>query len=393
MIHLSASLALLATIAVIVVWSVDSTSSAASAHECHLYLGPSSILNAGRGVFAGANLSNSTILAESRAIPVLRNHTTQCQLDNYVFDTGFDDFCMIIIGLGSLFNHNIPPSVGYVWGEGHLVNPLDTEDEGYSQFLRTEFKANQDVIPGQELFISYGGSWLSERGYSEGNETAVHMALSFNDSYLCASTITLDTSSIPNAGLGVFATRSFKKGELVSFSPVLALDEELVADTFDSSTLMNYCLAAEESQVVLLPLAPIGLVNHADEPNVYVNWLNWPSTNRLEETLQLPVDALLRLPYAPLDIAYYASRDIQEGEELFMDYGHRWSTAWAEYVQCLESPEESCASFRHFIVVPQSMFPEHWLDEEEVMPMGREEEGEFVQENVEFVHEIRSNEL
>eukprot|EP01031_Cornospumella_fuschlensis_P038293 gene38293-46533_t len=124
-------------------------SEATSQASCDLYLGPSTIPEAGRGVFAGVSHPNTSTLAYSRAIPVLRNHTSQCQLDNYVFDTGFDDFCMVVIGLGSLFNHRIPPSVGYVWSQGKLVNPLDTEYEGYSQFLGTDFVANEDISPGQ----------------------------------------------------------------------------------------------------------------------------------------------------------------------------------------------------------------------------------------------------
>jgi len=50
-------------------------------------------------------------------------------------------------------------------------------------------------------------------------------------------------------------------------------------------------------------------------------------------------------PWAPLDVAYVATRDIAAGEELFVDYdgGQRrapWTRAWAAYLQALEEERE-----------------------------------------------------
>lgn len=87
------------------------------------------------------------------------------------------------------------------------------------------------------------------------------------------------------------------------------------------------------------------------------------------ETLQRDPNELLKLPHAPVDLEYYALRDIAVDEELTIDYGEDWVNAWANYVGTLLSiPAWQLAQgrhnskFRHPIVPVTGLIPNRWND-------------------------------
>lgn len=49
---------------------------------------------------------------------------------------------------------------------------------------------------------------------------------------------------------------------------------------------------------------------------------------------------------------FVALRDLQPGEEIFIDYGQEWEASWGEH---------SVGEFRHEIGVPDGFFPENWM--------------------------------
>ena len=94
-------------------------------------------------------------------------------------------------------------------------------------------------------------------------------------------------STVPNAGRGLFASRSFEEGEIVTISPVLLLPVRNIDDGsgHDSSVLINYAMSIEEASVALLPFGMSGTANHAPSPlekpmgsftaNMKPEWFYW----------------------------------------------------------------------------------------------------------------------
>jgi len=85
------------------------------------------------------------------------------------------------------------------------------------------------------------------------------------------------------------------------------------------------------------------------------------------ERLQQEPKELLKLPYAPVDLEYYALRDIAADEELTIDYGEEWVNAWSLYVGLqLELllagilDKHSDLKFRHPILPPEGFYPSSW---------------------------------
>jgi hypothetical protein len=85
------------------------------------------------------------------------------------------------------------------------------------------------------------------------------------------------------------------------------------------------------------------------------------------ETLAQDPRELLKLPYAPLDLEYYALREIAADEELTIDYGEEWINAWSSYTNLLLSmpvvqlaQQRHGIKFRHPIIPITGLFPSSW---------------------------------
>jgi len=85
------------------------------------------------------------------------------------------------------------------------------------------------------------------------------------------------------------------------------------------------------------------------------------------QALSLAPEELLKLPYAPVDLEYYALRDIAADEELTIDYGEDWVNAWASYTSSLLSTtmhelayQRHGIKFRHPMVLKQGLLPSEW---------------------------------
>jgi hypothetical protein len=53
-----------------------------------------------------------------------------------------------------------------------------------------------------------------------------------------------------------------------------------------------------------------------------------------------------------LMMEFVALRDLQPGEEIFIDYGHEWEASWEEH---------SVGEFRNEIGMPDGFFPDNWM--------------------------------
>ncbi len=83
-------------------------------HGTFVYLGQSTILNAGRGVFAGKSFKEDELIEECPMIvmqPGSIQYLDKTELENYYFEwTDEYDRPAIALGYGSLYNHSYTPN-------------------------------------------------------------------------------------------------------------------------------------------------------------------------------------------------------------------------------------------------------------------------------------------
>lgn len=382
--------------------------------DCDLYLAPSTVPGAGRGVIAGKSFNKGQRIEETITISFKDSDCAGCQLDNYAYITENEEYSMIKFGAGSLYNHHNIRNVDYHWSHSETVEPSIIHPEPYSIFTPTVFKAMENVKAGHELFVFYGYDWLKSRDLVDHHEqqdvleqTPVPIAELEKHGH-CLSHVSVNTSTIPNAGKGLFAEKDFKAGDIVLVSPVLALAKEMVDRTRVSSVLMNYCFTPpnDVSEIVLFPLNNAVAINHqpAGLANLDFGWYDWSSvpskgayferynnnSRGLNSMLKMSVNEVLAAPMAQFDLVFTALTDIAEGDELTINYGESWLQAWQQYGEEMqqwhveyqaawdlflaENPDEetfdaslfqydymTLPQFRSYIEVPRSMFPLHWL--------------------------------
>lgn len=367
---------------------------------CELYIAPSRIPGAGRGIFAGKDFRTDDMLEVDASLTVLYNHTSRMSLAHYVYSCNDEDFSMINFGIGCLLNF-VPSkvSVMHLWADD-VVNSGASGPLPYTNTTQVYFQTTDSVSAGDELYVSYGESWFEEReGFDEVDTDPKHINTSYplqdlEEKGVCLSDVVVATSAIAIANHGLHAFRPFRKGELITVTPVLVLPMDIVRDTRDSSVLMNYVWTEPDARVGLFPLSHAAMINHAptrvgdDSPlepvdpydndeaiqyyaNVEVGWFDWAAfvadrneTLRLSREHQLrpakleaTYEAIVDTPYAPLDLAFFATRDIHVGEELFVDYGRSWETQFQNW---LYDSSSEAVIFRHPIHLPPGFLPAHW---------------------------------
>lgn len=173
----------------------------------------------------------------------------------------------------------------------------------------------------------------------------------------CIDNIRPGASTIPDAGRGAFATRKIKAGGLVSPVPLvhlpaksivnmheLGLSEEeseegpvyfrLSDEVRGQQLLLNYCYGHPQSSMLFFPSGSVSsLINHSKDPNSKMVWSNHPAHQKhwydLEPKELLAEESL----HLGLLMEIVAVRDIDEGEEITIDYGIEWSEAWEAHVK------------------------------------------------------------
>jgi hypothetical protein len=171
---------------------------------------------------------------------------------------------------------------------------------------------------------------------------------------LCVDNMRSGRSTIEDAGRGAFARHSMKQGSIISPIPMIPIlnkevlqfytetIEENGAYVLDDSKpptghhlLVNYCFGHPESTLLLLPMAPmVNLINHAPEEskiNAYLQWSQHPDVFNDHELHDSRIADWSRTGLPPIVMELVATRDIEEGEEIMIDYGPDWARAWREY--------------------------------------------------------------
>jgi hypothetical protein len=161
---------------------------------------------------------------------------------------------------------------------------------------------------------------------------------------MCIDNIHISTATDPNMGRGAFANRPMKQGARIAPAPIQVFPNRSVftkAQTVKGQPepqFINYCFTIDDPNnkngMLLFPYGPgVNLINHSSEsPNVIVQWSYHPMHHHT--WLDLPYDQYEIMDYpGGLILDVIALRDIQEGEELFMDYGDEWEKAWEQHIK------------------------------------------------------------
>ena len=175
------------------------------------------------------------------------------------------------------------------------------------------------------------------------------------DNGMCIEHLIPGRSTIKQAGQGGFAQHRIRKGELVVPAPTLQVADRRALTIFDDSgnphgtqMLLNYCFGHKDSSLLLCPDTNAILVNHCSDrtkecgpkgPNAKFQWASgWdPDT---PTWLTMSVDDIAKEVGRGLSLEIVALRDIEPGEEVFMDYGEEWEEAWAAHVASWAPPED-----------------------------------------------------
>mmetsp|Transcript_1983 Transcript_1983/g.3782 ORF Transcript_1983/g.3782 Transcript_1983/m.3782 type:complete len:488 (-) Transcript_1983:111-1574(-) len=332
----------------------SSDHSASSPYACEYYMADSKVPGFGRGVFAGRDLVENEVMFDSTTVLIRNEVAMQTMLAYYVFTDENEEYEISMFGPMLMLNHANNETVDYIFTEEQVASPRHTLHAPYSTHTDFQVRSIKNASIGSELFTFYGKRWFKDRRITPSKMTTNTTSISYTPEELeqvghCMTDVFVTDSDIPYAGKGVFSSRSFQKGEIVSISPVLVLPRHAFeGEESDHSVLLNYLITSEDffdsyspdidavnkSDVALLPLTQAGMMNHGagDMVNVEIDWFQWSADEEESRLDSWSAAKLEEAQFAPLDLQYVATRDIAAGEELLMDYGPEWEDAWKSYL-------------------------------------------------------------
>lgn len=210
---------------------------------------------------------------------------------------------------------------------------------------------NSTTVDDLNQLMSSGGSKLQNY-----NDTVKDLEW-MDEHGQCMDNIRNGISKIPDAGRGAFANRFIPKGGLVAPAPLIHLSNRSSLIIYEHmitpagkwrrnvdlpshhQLLLNYCFGHGDSSLLLCPYGYLNfLINHDHEtPNTKVIWTE---TKRLRhpEWFDMTVTDWGEESHSGLSLDFVALRDIGKDEEITIDYGIEWETAWKEHVQNFDRP-------------------------------------------------------
>ena len=201
--------------------------------------------------------------------------------------------------------------------------------------------SDPDILQG---ILDSGGSITYDQGNAFRNMTWLERE------GFCADNIVLGTSTIKEAGRGAFAKRTLMAGSTIAATPLIPIPDASTAfalhplthddqgnffresdDLVGYQLAMNYCFGHPDSTMVFLPAGPgVAFINHSPKPNARLAWSDHPSSRKDWFNVQ-PQELMADKAYMGLVMEVVALDTIQEGEEIFIDYGPEWMEAWENH--------------------------------------------------------------
>jgi hypothetical protein len=306
---------------------------------------------------------------------------------------------IFVSGVGSMAacsSSSAPPNISFN-NKAFLNSRVfpHAEKGAVSDYHNFAASASKDLEAGEVLLIDCNDDTQQEN--DNGDNLAQKMAKSLD--WLKANGVCVDDSlsvrqsTITGAGRGAFAKRFVAAGDVIATSPVLHMDRsqteivkqeyketnhkiplfrdhgiEYTSQVIGQQLMLNYCYGHPDSNVLLLPLAPgVNFINHHHKsPNAVIRWsTKFKGDDDDFRWLFDEMNAmlLLELGAGELFVEFIALNDIQADDEIFIDYGDEYETAWKEHLSEEDEP------FRHEIGVPDGFYPDNWM-KADPMPLG-----------------------
>jgi hypothetical protein len=186
----------------------------------------------------------------------------------------------------------------------------------------------------------------SIRSWYEANSTRTTLELS--ETGRCLDNIRHGTSTLPFAGRGAFATRNIQNGTIITGSPLVHVPTMDLAVIYDQNKTItnnstnpnyhlwiNYCLGHVDGDFLLCPYGSgINYMNHNQTlANVKLQWTPNGILSQNDEWFVKSSWTPGQVKTTHLAMDYVAIRDIEQGEELFLDYGNDFEKALQRHVE------------------------------------------------------------
>lgn len=249
---------------------------------------------------------------------------------------GYQQVDSLVPGIGMMARNsdkqhsNLLPFVPRV-DEGGLTRQQSPGAGAITHYHNYTIFYSKEIEAGDELVLPSSLKWNSKEIVSSADEAVERQSPTMFEllqSGYCLDNLQPRKSRIKHAGRGAFATRQLEEGMIIAPVPVLPISRAALQSKSSQQLLLNYCFGRVDTSTLLYPYGPwVNLINHYTEPNVKLRWANdqMPSTNGEEEVRMMELVAI---------------KDIQAGDEIYMDYGRTWEEAWFQHLQQWKPDEE-----------------------------------------------------
>jgi hypothetical protein len=205
----------------------------------------------------------------------------------------------------------------------------------YTWFIRESVQAGDQLVTSAALRVNAKDNDNSDDSDQETPTPSKKPTLDeLKETGYCLDNVRPRKSRIKEAGRGAFATRHIQKGTLIAPVPVApisssALKMDKAKSQQQQQLLRNYCFGHPNATTLLYPYGPmINLINHYTKPNVK---LQWSEQSQALLSRPLPQDNEAETPFLLMELV--ATRELKEGEELYLNYGRDWEEAWFKHTQ------------------------------------------------------------
>lgn len=244
-----------------------------------------------------------------------------------------------------------------------IPNRTDPIAGSYSYRHNATYIASRDISEGEELVVDCFDDNFDDVSLED--ERRINKFRSDSPGYMCLDNVRSGESQSPEGvGRGLLADRSIMRDGIVLSSPDVPLHRtDLTVDEDGSGyttklginkyhLLMNYVLGHPDSDLLLLPIGPlVNFINHPPSGKVANAVIKWHDIGDKEHAeaprrMQFHHEELFG-QYAKvvtethgkgLVIDIVALDDINEGEEIYIEYGEAWIRAWNDHKKQWQAP-------------------------------------------------------